>query len=384
MKNQATAAGAVTKPNLFTPLQMGPYTLSHRVVMAPLTRMRTKVDFIPNELMVEYYTQRATKGGYIVSEGTVISETGHGYYGAPGIYTDEQVEGWKKVTAAVHAKGGIIFNQLFHVGRQSHVDLQPNGALPIGPSVIEHDDVVFTPDGWVPATLNRELRTEEVKSLVQDYRKAAERAKIAGFDGVELHGANGYLVDQFLQDGSNQRTDEYGGSIENRVRFMLEIVDEFVDLWGADKVGVRLGPSGSFGSMSDSDPLTLFGHAAEQLNKYGLAYLHIIEPRVKGNIEVAEGLEPVATRHLRKIFKGLIIAAGGFNYKNANEIISAGEADLVAFGRYFIANPDLPHRFKNGYPLNVYDRNTFYGGDARGYNDYPFYEEQKSVLAKSS
>lgn len=371
MKTQETT----TPSKLFTSLKLGPYTLSHRIVMAPLTRMRTEVDFIPNDLMVEHYTQRATEGGYIVSEGTVISETGHGYYGAPGIYTDEQVEGWKRVTEAVHAKGGIIFLQLFHVGRQSHTSLQPDNGLPLGASVIEHEDYVYVPEGWVPASLNRAMETEEVKEMVQTYRKAAERAKIAGFDGVELHGANGYLVDQFLQDGSNQRTDEYGGSIENRVRFMLEIVDELVDVWGADKVGVRMGPSGTFGSMSDSNPLALFGHAAEALNVYNLAYLHLIEPRVKGNAEVAEGLQPVASMHLRKIYKGILIAAGGFDQAGAEAILEAGDADLVAFGRHFIANPDLPFRFRNGLPLNDYDRDTFYGGDARGYNDYPFYEE---------
>lgn len=365
----------VTTAKLFTPVQLGAYKLSHRIVMAPLTRMRTEVDFIPNDLMVAHYSQRATEGGYIVSEGTVISETGHGYYGAPGIYTDEQVEGWKKVTEAVHAKGGIIFLQLFHVGRQSHITLQPDDALPLGASAVAHEDYVFTPEGWVLASLNRAMETSEVKEMVQTYRRAAERAKIAEFDGVELHGANGYLVDQFLQDGTNQRMDEYGGSIENRVRFMLEIVDEMVDVWGADKVGVRVGPSGTFGSMSDTNPLALFGHVAEVLNKYNLAYLHLIEPRVKGNAEIAEGLQPVASMHLRKIYNGLIIAAGGFDQAGAEAILEDGYADLVAFGRHFIANPDLPLRFKNGYPLNNYDRDTFYGGNAKGYNDYPFYEE---------
>jgi N-ethylmaleimide reductase len=375
MKSEINAGKPADNSKLFTPFKLGPYELDHRIVMAPLTRMRTEVDFIPNDLMVEHYSQRATKGGYIVAEGTVISETGHGYYGAPGIYTDAHVEGWKRVTEAVHAKGGIIFDQLFHVGRQSHNSLQPGNASPIGASVVPFEDFVYTPTGWLPADINRAATTEEVKQLVEDYRQAAIRAKEAGFDGVELHGANGYLVDQFLQDGSNQRTDIYGGSIENRVRFMLEIVEALVSVWGADKVGVRVGPSGTFASMFDSDPIALFGYAAEELNKFNLAYLHIIEPRIKGAVEEVEGLEPVAAMHLRKIFKGTIIAAGGFDFEKGNAIIEKGNADLVAYGRHFIANPDLVHRFKSGFELNEYDRDTFYAGDARGYNDYPVYHE---------
>jgi N-ethylmaleimide reductase len=228
----------------------------------------------------------------------------------------------------------------------------------------------------VPADLNRELSVDEIGSLVEDYYNAALRAKEAGFDGVELHGANGYLVDQFLQDGSNKRTDEYGGPQENRVRFMMEVVGRLVDVWGAGRVGVRLGPSGTFNSMSDSDPVGLFGYAADRLNAFGLAYLHLIEPRIKGNIEIAENLEPVASMHLRKIFKGRMIAAGGFDYEKALDILQKGDTDLVAFGRHFIANPDLVYRFKNGIPLNAYDRNTFYGGGAKGYTDYPFYKQQ--------
>ena len=374
MNTQNNVEELENKAELFTPINLGPFELAHRVVMAPLTRMRTVTNFIPNDLMVEHYSQRATKGGFIIAEGTVISETGHGYYGAPGIYTNEHVEGWKKVTEAVHAKGGVIFMQLFHAGRQSHIDLQPGGALPIGPSVVEHEDVVYTPNGWLPATLNRALETEEVRSLVQGYIKGAKLAKEAGFDGVEVHGANGYLVDQFLQDGSNKRTDIYGGSIENRVRFLLEIVEGLVSVWGDDRVGIRVGPSGTFGNMSDSNPIALFSYAAEQLNKFKLAYLHIIEPRIKGSYMEAEGLEPVAAKHLRGIFQGTIIAAGGFEYESGNEIIRDGYADLVAYGRHFIANPDLPFRFENGFPLNPYDRNTFYGGDEKGYNDYPFYK----------
>ena len=347
--------------------------------MPPLTRMRTVTENIPNDLMVEYYSQRATEGGLIISEGTVVSLNGHGYLGAPGIYTDAQTEGWKKITRAVHKKGGYMFMQLFHVGRQSHLELQPDGGLPIGPSAIEHDDVAYTANGWVPVTQNRVATLDEIRQLVKDFRKGAERAKEAGFDGVELHGANGYLIDQFLQDGSNQRKDQYGGSFDNRVRLMIEIVEEMVDVWGADRVGVRLGPSGSFGSMYDSDPLTLFGYAAERLNKYGLAYLHIIEPRIKGAYEVCECMGPVASVHLRKIFKGRIISAGGFKKESAEAILEKGDADLVAFGRHFIANPDLVYRLRNDLPLNAYDRETFYGGNEKGYTDYPAYRERPPV-----
>lgn len=380
MKTDLEKSDSVKESKLFTAAKIGPYNLSHRVVLAPLTRMRTVTDFIPNDLMLEYYTQRASEGGFLITEGTVINETGHGYYGAPGIYTQEQVEGWKKITDAVHKKGSVIFMQLFHVGRQSHVYLQPNGVLPVGASVVEHpDDMVYTPSGWLPATLNRALETHEVEALVQDFRRAAELAKEAGFDGVELHGANGYLVDQFLQDGSNQRTDKYGGSIENRNRFLLEVVDELIDVWGKDLVAVRLGPSGTFASMSDSNPKALFAYAAEQLNRLEIAYLHLIEPRIKGSFLDGDNHEPVAARDLRKIFKGTLIAAGGFERETADELIAEGTADFVAFGRHFIANPDLPFRFENDLPLNDYDRDSFYGGDHKGYTDYPFYKLEATL-----
>lgn len=369
-----TSKAALLK--LFSPVQLGQMALTHRVVMAPLTRMRTVKDFIPNDLMVEYYTQRATEGGFIISEATVVSETGHGYYGAPGIYTTEQAEGWKKVTQAVHAKGAYIYLQLFHAGRESHVDLQPNGQLPVGPSVVEHEDPVYTPSGWVPATLNRALETDEVRQIVKDFHRASELAKTAGFDGVELHGANGYIIDQFLQDGSNKRTDIYGGSLENRARFMLEVVGAMISVWGPDRTAVRLGPSGTFGNMSDSDPKLLFGYAAQELDKLGLAYLHIIEPRIKGSYEEAEGIAPIASMHLRQIFKGMIISAGGFDKAGAENILQKGDTDLVAFGRHFIANPDLVFRLKNGLELNPYNRDTFYGGNEIGYTDYPFYKNQ--------
>ncbi|WP_438391150.1 alkene reductase [Caballeronia sp. DA-9] len=360
---------------LFTSTNIGPYTLSHRIVMAPLTRMRSGPGDVPGDLMREYYAQRATQGGLIVAEATPISPGAIGYLGAPGIYTDEQVAGWTKVVDAVHAKGSRIFLQLFHAGRQSHIDLTPNGEAPIAPSALPSDGFAYTAEGWKATSMPRALETHEIAGIVEEFRRAAERALNAGFDGVEIHGANGYLPDQFLQDGSNKRTDEYGGSIENRARFLLEITQAAVSVWGGERVAVRLGPSGTWGGMSDSDPNATFGYAADQLNRFGLAYLHLIEPRIKGSELVSEGLAPVASRHLRKIFKGPIIAAGGFTPESAEHILGEGSADLVAFGRHFISNPDLPERVRKGLPLNAYDRDTFYGGDARGYTDYASADE---------
>jgi N-ethylmaleimide reductase len=330
---------------------------------------------VPNDMMAEYYGQRATGRGFIISEATTISILARGELGAPGIFTDEQVAGWKKITNVVHEKGARIFLQLWHVGRQSHTDLT-NGATPVAPSVVPFEQVVFTGKAWVPVSPHRALAIEEIPPIVEAYRRGAERAMAAGFDGVELHGANGYLPDQFLQDGSNKRTDAYGGPVENRARFLLEVTQAIVSVWGGNRVGVRIGPSGTWAGMSDSNPEATFGYVAGQLNRFGLAYLHIIEPRIKGSREVEDGLPPpVASMQLRKIFKGKIIAAGGFTPETAEDIVEKGYADLVAFGRHFIANPDLPERIRRGLPLNPYDRASFYGGDQRGYIDYPFYEE---------
>jgi N-ethylmaleimide reductase len=361
--------------NLFTPIQVGPVNLSHRVVMAPLTRLRAEQPGdIPGKLMVEYYSQRASDGGLIIAEATTISLHARGYLGAPGLYTQEQARAWRDVTDAVHRKGGSMFVQLWHVGRTSHLELT-NGETPVGASAVPYEGTAFTSKGWVPVTPNRALKIEEIKGIVEDYRKSAELAKIAGFDGVEIHAGNGYLVDQFLQDGSNKRTDAYGGSPENRARFLLEIVDAVISVWGRDSVGVRLSPSTQFNFMSDSNPEATFGYVAEQLNKLGIAYLHIIEPRIKGSLEIEDGMPPIAAVQLRKRFSGLIFAAGGFNPETAEDIIEKGDADVVVFGRLFISNPDLPKRIKLGLPLNAYDRATFYGGDAHGYVDYPFAEE---------
>jgi N-ethylmaleimide reductase len=322
--------------------------------------------------------QRASDGGLIISEGTSISPSGRGWLGAPGLYLDEQVAGWRRITDAIHAKGGRIFAQLWHTGRSSHITVT-GGSTPVSASVNsayweDPNNLTSTPTGWIQPSPHRALDISEITSIVEDYRQAAERAKIAGFDGVELHGANGYLPDQFLQDGSNHRTDSYGGKIENRARFMLEVVESLAAVFGADRVAVRIGPSGQWNGMSDSNPQALFGYVAEQLNRFGLAYLHVIEPRVKGNVVIAEGQAPIAAQYLRKIFKGTIMAAGGFEPDTASEVLEAGDADLVAFGRHFVSNPDLPKRIELSLPLNAYDRDTFYTFNARGYTDYPVYD----------
>ena len=366
----------MTNSSLFTPLDIGPIRLRHRVVMAPLTRMRSQQPGdVPNDLMVEYYGQRASEGGLIITEATTISITARGYLGAPGIYTDEQVAGWKKVINAVRAKGGLIYLQLWHVGRVAHVEMT-GGATPVAPSVVPFEGVAYTKNGWVPVSPHRELKIEEIPMLIEDYRQAARRAKAAGFDGVEIHSGNGYLLDQFIQDGSNKRIDFYGGSIENRARLLLEIADTVASVWDVDRVAVRLSPSTQFNAMSDSNPTATFGYIGEQLNRRGIAYLHLIEPRIKGNTAIEEGLPAVAAPQLRQVFKGNILAAGGFEPDTAEAVIEKGDADFVAFGRHFIANPDLPERIKMGFPLNPYDRATFYGGDAHGYTDYPFYTDK--------
>ena len=275
---------------LFSPARIGPHQLSHRVVMAPLTRMRSDPGDVPSNQMAGYYSQRASKGELIISEATPVSIRGNGHAGAPGIYLDSQIAGWHRVTDAVHAKGGRIFLQLWHVGRQSHTDLQPNGEPPVAPSAIAAEGYAYTMRGEVPFSVPRALALEEIPGIVEEFRAGAERALRAGFDGVEIHGANGYLPDQFLQDGSNKRADGYGGSIENRAGFLLEITQAAISVWGADRVGVRIAPSGTYGSMSDSDPAATFGHVAvTELDRLGIAYLRVVEPRIKGVEEIARG-----------------------------------------------------------------------------------------------
>lgn len=361
---------------LFTPVQVGPFMLKHRVVMPPMSRLRAQwPSGIPSDLQLEYYSQRASDGGLILTEATAVSASGRGYRGAPGLYSDEQVAGWTRITDAVHAKGGFIFTQLWHAGRTTHIAI--TGEKPVAPSVDpaywvnpEYTFVV-TPDGVTQPSPHRALETAEIAGIIEQYRSAAVNAKRAGFDGVEIMAANGHFLDQFLQDNSNQRSDRYGGSIENRVRLLVEIVEGLIGVWGANRVGVRIAPSGTFNGMADSDPRALFRYVATQLNALGLAYLHVIEPRIKGGELIAEGQEPVASQELSKLFTGPVIAAGGFGAETAEAIVAKGDASLVAFGRHFIANPDLPKRLEFGLPLNPYDRSTFYGFEARGYTDYP-------------
>lgn len=359
---------------IFDTLQLGDIRLNNRVIMAPLTRMRSKQPGnIPTALNAEYYAQRAS-AGLIISEATQISQQGQGYPATPGIHSAEQVAGWKLVTDAVHKNAGKIFLQLWHVGRISHSSHQPNGAMPVAPSAIAPTGKTFTAD-WkqVPYETPRALETSELAGIVADYKKAAENAKAVGFDGVEVHGANGYLLDQFLQDGTNHRTDNYGGSIENRARLLLEVVDATIAVWGKGRVGVRLSPYGTFSDMSDSNAVALFTYVLEQLSKRGVAYAHLIEPRATsaGGSDDVNHHAPSTSELFRAAFKGVFISAGGYTPELAKEAISNGSVDAVAFGRIYIANPDLVERMKAGAELNPYNRATFYGGAEKGYTDYP-------------
>jgi N-ethylmaleimide reductase len=364
---------SIQMSKLFSPIKLGAINLSHRVVLAPLTRMRAELPGnVPNDLMTEYYRQRASQGGLMITEATFVSQTGNGGYASPGIATDAQVAGWRKVVDAVHAKGAKILLQLWHVGRQSHVDLQPSGRAPVAPSAVQAEVRALLASGPTTGSMPRAIDLSEIPGLVDEFRKGAERAKKAGFDGVEVHSANGYLLDQFLQDNSNLRTDTYGGPVENRARFVLEVVEAVTSVWGGDRVGVRIGPSNKFGGMGDSTPHVTFPYVARALARFGLAYLHVIEPRVTGNVS-DDTMPPVAAGMLRPLFGGPVLAAGGFDCAGAEAILTKGDADLVAFGRHFLANPDLPERLSRNLPLNPYDRTTFYYGGTKGYADYPAY-----------
>ncbi len=359
---------------LFEPLTIGSLTLPNRIIMAPLTRMRSKQPGnIPHELNAEYYAQRAS-AGLIISEATQVSQQGQGYPATPGIHSPEQVQGWKLVTDAVHQAGGRIFLQLWHVGRISHTSHQPNSALPVAPSALAPENSgTYTAD-WqeTPILLPRALETNEIPGIVADYKAGAENAKAAGFDGVEVHGANGYLLDQFLQDSSNVRTDHYGGSVENRARLLLEVIDAVIVVWGKDRVGVRLSPYNAFNGMKDSDPIKLFTYVLGELDSRGVAFIHLIEPRSSFASSQDESLEatPQAASLFRNIVKTVLISAGGHTPDSANDAMENNLADAVAFGRHYISNPDLPERIKNLAPLTPYDRATFYGGDTKGYTDY--------------
>jgi len=361
---------------LFDSLKIGDLTLPNRLVMAPLTRMRSaQPGDIPQEINAKYYAQRAT-AGLIISEATQISQQGKGYPATPGIYSDEQVAGWKLVTKAVHEKGGRIFLQLWHVGRISHPSHQINGEAPVAPSAIAAKNSGTYTAEFKPTEIltPRALETAEISGIVADFKKAAQNAKEAGFDGVEVHGANGYLLDQFLQDGSNKRTDQYGGSIENRARLLLEVMDAAISVWGAGRVGVRLSPYGTFNDVSDSDPEKLFSYVLEKLDERKIAFVDLIEPRASsaGGADAEVKNAPNTANIFREKFSGVLISAGGYNPELAKEEVANGKADAVAFGRYFISNPDLVRRIKEGKELNKYNRATFYGGGEAGYTDYPF------------
>jgi len=354
-------------PDLFSPVQIGPYQLPNRAVMAPMTRNRAGPGETPTALMATYYAQRAS-AGLIVTEGTQITPQGQGYPGTPGIFSQAQIDGWRHVTEAVFVSGGRIFCQLWHVGRVSHPDLQPGGALPVAPSALAPAGQLWTGKGMQPFVTPRALATEEIAGLVEDYRVAAANALAAGFDGVELHAANGYLIDQFLRDGSNRRTDRYGGSIANRVRLLVEVTEALIGEAGAERVGVRLSPTNPFNDVADSNPAALFGHAAEALSAFGLAYLHIVEPGPTDPI--AAGARPDGA-FFRARWRGPLILNKGYDAARANAAIEDGVADLVAFATLFLANPDLPERLRRGGPFNPPDRPTFYGGGEKGYTDYP-------------
>lgn len=345
---------------------MGTLTLPNRVIMAPLTRGRATAGGEPTPLMVEYYTQRAC-AGLLISEATAVSPRGYGWVQAPGIFTMGQARGWRLVTDSVHRAGGRIFLQLWHMGRVTHPDFL-GGQLPVAPSAIAAKGESLTPTGKKPFVTPHALTLNEIKATIGDYQNAARLAKEAGFDGVEIHGANGYLVDQFLRDGSNKRTDEYGGSVENRMRFLAQVTETVAGVWGAARVGVRLSPRNPYNDMSDSDPAGTFTAAAEMLSGMGIAYLHAMEPLPGHRLWVPGDR---VTLLMRKAFKGVLIANGGFTKALGEEALAKGEADAISYGVPYIANPDLAERFKTDAPLNAPDAATFYSHEAKGYTDYP-------------
>jgi N-ethylmaleimide reductase len=388
-QSKAAATSAATSPEtpaekLFQPVKVGPYTLPHRVVMAPLTRSRAhQPGNVPSALNACYYAQRAS-AALIVSEATQVSMQGQGYAWTPGIHSREQIEGWRMVAEAVHEAGGLIFMQLWHVGRISHPALQPDGMLPVAPSAIKPAGEAFIENArgegaLVPFVTPRALQIEEIPYIVRQYARGARQARNAGVDGVEIHGANGYLLDQFINSGTNHRTDSYGGSVENRARLLLEVVEAAAEIWGADRVGVRLSPLGTFNDIHDDDPEATFGFIASRLNEFRLAYLHLVNPDAAA---LDRGEEPGAAASsilalMREKFHGTLILAGGFDHDTAEAWLQQGRADLIAFGRKFIANPDLPERLHARAPLFADDPYTYYGGGAKGYTDYPTLAQER-------
>ena len=360
---------------LFTPLKVGAIEAKNRVVMAPLTRNRADNDTGEvKDMHVDYYRQRAG-AGIIITEATQISPEGKGYLGTPGIHSDAQVAAWKKVTDAVHEAGGKIVVQLWHVGRISHVSLQPDGQPPVAPSAIAADVKTFTANGFEQVSEPRALELNELPRVVADYAHATEMAKKAGFDGVEVHGANGYLLDQFLKTGSNKREDAYGGSVENRARLLLEVLAAVTEAWDGDHVGLRLSPFSPANGIEDANPQETFDYVVKELNKFGLAYLHMVEGATGGSRELAEGQ---SLKALRDKFDGVYMANNGYDRAMAIEAVESGAAELVAFGRPYIANPDLAKRLEKDAPLNEGNQKTYYGGGREGFTDYPFMDEENA------
>lgn len=352
---------------LFAPVTIGDLTLPNRIAMAPLTRNRAiEPNTVPSPLAPLYYRQRAS-AGLLISEATQISQQGQGYIWTPGCFTEAQVEAWRRVTDAVHAEGGHIFLQLWHVGRISHTSLQPNGGAPVAPSAIPAKTKTFIASGFADVSAPRALETGEIAGIIADYAHAAACARRAGFDGVEMHGANGYLIDQFLRDGTNKRTDGYGGALENRLRFALEATDAVLKVWPATRVGFRMAPVSPANDISDSNPAATFGALVEALAERNLAYIHVVEGATQGPRDVA----PFDFLALRRAFSGAYIANNGYTRSMAIEAIRDNRADMIAFGRAFISNPDLVERLRAGAPLAEGDRKTYYGGGAEGYTDYP-------------
>ena len=360
--------------SLFNPFKLGDLELANRLVMAPMTRNRAGEGNAPTALNAEYYRQRAT-AGLIITEASQVSAEGVGYPATPGIYSEQQVACWKQVTDAVHKEGGKIFIQLWYTGRISHPSLLPNEQTPVAPSAIKPAGETPTLSGMQPFVTPRALSSDEIPAIVGQYRHAAVQAKLAGFDGIEIHAANGYLIDQFLRDGSNQRTDQYGGSLQNRMRFLNEVLDAVLEIWPSNRVGIRLSPENSFNSMSDSDPKTSFSYFVEQLNSRDLAYLHILQGDM---VKQQKTLDYAA---LKRGYQGIYIANVGYDKARAQQSVMQGDADLIAIGVPFLANPDLVQRLKTDAQLNAPDQSTFYGGAETGYTDYPFLTEQAAALA---
>ncbi len=368
----------MTSDVLFTPLQLGPFTLAHRIVMPPLTRMRAAApDNAPDALNAEYYGQRATPGGLIIAEATWVEPMGRPYLDVPGIQTEKQIAGWRGITEAIHAKGGIAFLQLWHAGRIGHSSTKPGGALPVAPSAVAPAGEFPNAAGQrVPFETPRALELDEIPALIETFRQGARNALAAGFDGVEVHGANGYLLEQFLQSRINRRTDRYGGSLENRTRLLREICEAVAEIVGPGRVGVRLSPYGIASDTHEDDPMTLYTHVVETLAALDLAFIHLVEPRASGvgMREIDRAEQPQGATLFRPLWPNVLISTGGHTPESAARLVASGHADAIGFGRHFISNPDLPLRVKRGVPLTHYDRPTFYTKGPKGYTDYPFLE----------